>query len=571
MVNDQHQSNQSSAQQQQQKQQQQQNDDVLDDHCSQEIINLMKETLNYQTGAHHTFVIFGASGDLATKKIYPTLWALYRDELMPMKTAIVGYARSKLSLERFYQRIGQHVKLRDQSENDLFKQFLLHNYYHAGSYDNDEDFRKLMHRVRELEQSEHEQANRLFYLALPPNIFETATELINRHCWETKGWRRIIIEKPFGKDFDSSQKLSKHLQKLFAENEIYRIDHYLGKEMVQNLMILRFGNRIFSPIWNRENIAAVQILFKEPFGTYGRGGYFDRFGIIRDVMQNHLLQILCLVAMEKPLTTNAEDIRDEKVKVLRAMKTLTLDDVVLGQYVGNPKFDNEAKYSYVDDPTVPNDSLTATFALAKCQINNERWDGVPFFLRCGKALNERKAEIRIQFRDVSGDIFQGNCKRNELVIRVQPNEAVYIKLMTKEPGMTFRLSETELDLTYKNRYKDHHLPDAYERLLMDVFAGSQMHFVRSDELSEAWRIFTPLLKEIEEKKIVPLPYVYGTRGVKQADDFCLANGFKFYGTYRWFGSQSNESSVNNNSNLKNGAQRYEDDRRGKDIIASSKL
>lgn len=240
---------------------------------------------------------------------------------------------------------------------------------------------------------------------------------------------------------------------MFTESELYRIDHYLGKEMVQNLMVLRFGNRIFAPIWNREHISSIQILFKEPFGTYGRGGYFDKFGIIRDVMQNHLLQILCLVAMEKPVSTNAEDIRDEKVKVLRAMQTLTLDDVILGQYIGNPKLSGDAQKSYRDDPTVPDDSLTATFALARCRINNERWDGVPFFLRCGKALNERKAEIRIQFREVPGDIFNGQCKRNELVIRVQPNEAVYIKFMTKEPGMTFNLSETELDLTYKNRYK----------------------------------------------------------------------------------------------------------------------
>lgn len=241
--------------------------------------------------------------------------------------------------------------------------------------------------------------------------------------------------------------------------------------MVQNLMSIRFANKMFSVVWNRENISSVQISFKEPFGTDGRGGYFDQFGIIRDVMQNHLLQILSLVAMEKPVTTNAEDIRDEKVKVLRAVKTLTLDDVVLGQYIGNPNANNnDMKLSYLDDPTVPKGSLTPTFCLARCSINNDRWEGVPFFLRCGKkfylkksgsntfyslgkALNERKAEIRLQFRDVPGDIFDGQSHRNEMVIRVQPGEAVYIKMMTKEPGMTFKLQETELDLTYKCRYK----------------------------------------------------------------------------------------------------------------------
>lgn len=194
------------------------------------------------------------------------------------------------------------------------------------------------------------------------------------------------MEKPFGRDYDSSEKLSNHLQALFKEDELYRIDHYLGKEMVQNLMVLRFGNRIFGPLWNRENIASVSITFKEPFGTQGRGGYFDEFGMIRDVMQNHLLQILCLVGMEKPVSTSAEDIRDEKVKVLRAMPTIELDDVVLGQYIGNPQGEGDAKLGYRDDPTVPKGSITPTFALARCHINNERWEGVPFFMRCGTCI-----------------------------------------------------------------------------------------------------------------------------------------------------------------------------------------
>ena len=268
----------------------------------------------------------------------------------------------------------------------------------------------------------------------------------------------MIVEKPFGRDSASSAQLSSHLASLFTENQIYRIDHYLGKEMVQNLMILRFGNRLFGPTWNRESIASVLITFKEPFGTEGRGGYFDQFGIIRDVMQNHLLQMLCLTAMEKPASTNPNDIRDEKVKVLKCIPILSLDDVVLGQYVGNPdatgpNYPAEATSSYLDDPTVPAGSVTPTYASAAIRINNERWDGVPFVLRCGKALNERKAEVRIQYRDVPGDIFQGQAKRNELVIRVQPGEAIYVKMVTKTPGMSFDMEETELDLTYGARYK----------------------------------------------------------------------------------------------------------------------
>lgn len=263
----------------------------------------------------------------------------------------------------------------------------------------------------------------------------------------------MIVEKPFGRDLESSAHLSAHLASLFREEQIYRIDHYLGKEMVQNLMILRFGNRLFGPTWNRESIASVLITFKEPFGTEGRGGYFDEFGIIRDVMQNHLLQMLCLTAMEKPASTHPNDIRDEKVKVLKCIPTLTLNDVVLGQYVGDPEGQGEAKEGYLDDPTVPKDSRTPTYASAALRINNERWDGVPFILRCGKALNERKAEVRIQYRDVPGDIFQGQAKRNELVIRVQPGEAIYVKMVTKTPGMSFDMEETELDLTYGARYK----------------------------------------------------------------------------------------------------------------------
>lgn len=224
-------------------------------------------------------------------------------------------------------------------------------------------------------------------------------------------------------------------------------------------------------------------------------------------MQNHLLQMLCLTAMEKPASTNPDDIRDEKVKVLKCVPPLDLEDVVLGQYVGNPEAkDEEAQMGYLDDPTVPPGSTTPTYAAAVLRINNERWDGVPFILRCGKALNERKAEVRIQYRDVPGDIFDGQAKRNELVIRVQPGEAIYVKMVTKTPGMSFDMEETELDLTYRSRYKDLKMPDAYERLILDVFCGSQMHFVRSDELAEAWRIFTPLLHRIESEKVRPTPY-----------------------------------------------------------------
>jgi len=381
-----------------------------------------------------------------------------------------------------------------------------------------------------------EKANRIFYLALPPSVFEVVTTNIKSCCMSNQEcWTRVIVEKPFGRDTDSSAQLSKHLASLFQENQLYRIDHYLGKEMVQNLMALRFGNRIFSTTWNRDNIACVFISFKEPFGTQGRGGYFDDFGIIRDVMQNHLLQMMCLVAMERPSSSSANDIRDEKVKVLRSTQVVSDTDVVLGQYTAREGAEEgtDAALGYLDDPTVPDGSSTPTYAMAVCRIHNERWEGVPFILRCGKALNERKAEVRIQYRDVSGDIFHGNSKRNELVIRVQPGEAIYCKVNNKTPGMSFGIEETELDLTYNSRYSGAKLPDAYERLILDVFCGSQMHFVRSDELAEAWRVFTPLLKRIDEGKVSVAKYQYGSRGPREADALLSQSNFKYYGSYKW--------------------------------------
>ncbi|XP_037519852.1 glucose-6-phosphate 1-dehydrogenase isoform X4 [Rhipicephalus sanguineus] len=475
-------------------------------------------------------VVLHELGDLAKKKIYPTLWALFRDGLLPPKTKFVGYARTKMTLEELWEKVVPFLKVKDD-EKSRFADFTRSNSYLSGKYDEGNDFAALNKEMEKLEGSAG--ANRMFYMALPPTVFQQVASNIKQHCMSKQGWTRVVIEKPFGRDSDSSAELSNHLASLFEESRIYRIDHYLGKEMVQNLMAIRFANQIFGPTWNRNNIASIVISFKEPFGTQGRGGYFDSFGIIRDVMQNHLLQIMSLVAMERPVSTNAEDIRNEKVKVLKCVPPITMDNVVLGQYVGKPGGTGEETQGYLDDPTVPKNSRTATYATAVAYIHNERWEGVPFILRCGKALNERKAEVRIQYKEVAGDLFAGESKRNELVLRVQPDEAIYVKFMTKKPGMAFDIEETELDLTYGSRYKGMVMPDAYERLILDVFYGSQVHFVRSDELAEAWRIFTPLLHQIDREKPKPVPYEYGSRGFKEADDLWKRAGFKFYGTYRW--------------------------------------
>ncbi|MED6274225.1 glucose-6-phosphate 1-dehydrogenase [Characodon lateralis] len=478
----------------------------------------------------HIFIIMGASGDLAKKKIYPTLWWLFRDGLLPEQTYFVGFARSDLTVDAIRISCMPYLMV-TETEAERLSVFFARNSYISGKYADDASFSKLNAHMLSLPGGP--EANRLFYLALPPTVYHEVTKNIKHHCMSKQGWNRVIVEKPFGHDLQSSEELSTHLSSLFSEDQIYRIDHYLGKEMVQNLMVLRFGNRIFGPIWNRDSVACVVLTFKEPFGTQGRGGYFDDFGIIRDVMQNHLLQMLCLVAMEKPATTSSDDVRDEKVKVLKCIAPVTMSDVVLGQYVGNPEGEGDAKLGYLEDPTVPKGSTQATFATAVLYVHNERWDGVPFILRCGKALNERKAEVRLQFTDVPGDIFESKCQRNELVVRVQPNEAIYAKMMSKKPGVYFSPEETELDLTYKSRYKDVKLPDAYERLILDVFCGSQMHFVRSDELREAWRIFTPLLHQIDKEKPKPIPYKYGSRGPSEADDLVQKVGFRYEGTYKW--------------------------------------
>ncbi|KAH7307214.1 hypothetical protein KP509_22G049900 [Ceratopteris richardii] len=347
--------------------------------------------------------------------------------------------------------------------------------------------------------------------------------MIKKCCMNKRGWTRVVVEKPFGKDLASSEELSGQLGQLFTEEQIYRIDHYLGKEIVQNLLVMRFANRFFLPLWNRDNIDNVQIVFKEDFGTEGRGGYFDEYGIIRDIIQNHLLQVLCLVAMEKPVSLSPEHIRDEKVKVLRAIEPIKDDEVVLGQYDG-----------YLNDPTVPKGSTTPTFATIVLRIHNERWDGVPFIMKAGKALDSRKAEIRVQFKDVPGDIYRCQKQgRNEFVMRLQPSEAMYMKLTVKQPGLEMSATQSELDLSYRQRYQDIVIPEAYERLLLDTIRGDQQHFVRRDELRAAWEIFTPLLHRIDRGEFKSLIYPEGSRGPPEADQLTERVGYVRTHGYIW--------------------------------------
>lgn len=483
-----------------------------------------------------TVVVLGASGDLAFKKTYPALFGLHRIGLLPQTTQIIGYARSQIELPEFLTRVSSKFKLgSSDTEKALLDDFLARCTYISGKYDDPASFEVLKKHIESVEAlptagatpaSNH---NRIFYMALPPSVFIPASENLSDKCQTQKGFNRLIVEKPFGHDSDSAKVLSKALATKWQEDEIYRIDHYLGKEMVKSMMVLRFANTLFGAVWNRFSIDNVQITFKEKIGTEGRGGYFDGSGIIRDVMQNHLLQVMSIVAMERPVTLAAEDVRNEKVKVLRCIRPLTLDDVILGQYTAS---NDEKEPGYLDDPTVPKGSVTPTYAAATFFIHNERWEGVPFILKCGKALNEAKAEVRIQFKDVAGNIYPTHA-RNELVIRVQPDEAMYMKFMNKQPGLSSDTVISELDLSYSKRFADVKIADAYESLIFDVLKGDKSNFVRDDELDAAWKIFTPLLHKIEKEKIQPEPYKFGSRGPESLNNFIEKHGYKRFVDYKW--------------------------------------
>jgi len=458
-------------------------------------------------------VVLGASGDLAKKKTFPALYGLYQNGFLPEGIRIIGYARTKMDEAEFHKKASSNLKVLPRMQGKV-DEFLKASTYISGQYDSDEDFQNLNKHIEEIESKySGGQKNRVFYMALPPSVFTQVAEKIKKNCYVEQGINRIIVEKPFGKDLESSRAMMGELKALWTEEETFRIDHYLGKEMVKNLLVLRFGNVILDASFNKNLISNVQITFKEPFGTEGRGGYFDEFGIIRDVMQNHLLQVLSILTMERPVSFSSEDIRDEKVKVLRYIPPITKEDVIIGQYAATGD-----KPGYKDDDTVPKDSVSPTFAAIVMHINSPRWEGVPFIMKAGKALNEQKTEIRIQYKDVTQGIFK-DIARNELVIRVQPGEAVYLKMNTKSPGLQMKSVPTEMDLTYKRRFSDLKIPEAYEALILDAFKGDHSNFVRDDELDIAWKIFTPILHYIENEKPALLDYPYGSRGPKELDDF----------------------------------------------------
>jgi len=447
-------------------------------------------------------VIVGASGDLTRKKLIPALFALYCNDLLPEDFRVIGFARSEKNDKEFRLSVAETLTCRyepEPSQCDIkVGRFLQRCHYHTGRYTSADDFRALGGRLRELVGDD---ANMLMYMAIPPTVFlDTARSIREAGLAEESAhrWARVVIEKPFGRDSESSAELTAALGEIFAERQTYRIDHYLGKELIQNLMILRFGNRIFEPIWNRDHIESVSIAFSEKIGVEGRAGYFDRFGIIRDVLQNHLLQMLALIGMEQPISLAPGEIAEEKTKLLRATQPMASDETVTGQYEG-----------YREDEGVPDDSITETFVRTTLHVNTPRWYGVPFRLSAGKALDTQRTEIVIRFRELPYSIFsdiEANCLR----IRVQPNEAVELVVNNKVPGMDLVSSAVRLNMLYHEEFGTEQVPEAYERLLLDVLRGDRSLFIQREELAAAWRVVTPFLTRIETERIRPVIYRYGS-------------------------------------------------------------
>ncbi len=476
-----------------------------------------------------SIVVIGASGHLARTKILPALFALYCQRLLPPTFRILGVARSVMTDAEFRASVEERLTCRytpAESCSERMQEFLERCHYRAGAYDSAETFRGLAPELA----ADGVPANRLFYLAVPPQVFLPAARALGAAGLNAPAsperWCRVVIEKPFGHDRESSDALTRDLAAVFSEEQTYRIDHYLGKEVIQNLLVLRFANLIFEPIWNRRYIRGVQITWKENLGIEGRGGYFDGCGILRDVVQNHMLQMLALVAMEPPPRLDAHHIRNAKVNALLCVPPPTEGDAVVGQFTASDRGGIHVP-GYRDDPSVASDSRTATYAALALKVENARWDGVPFLLRAGKGLNGRMTEIRIRFREIPGKMFRlPDQAPNELVIRVQPDEAIYFRILTKVPGLGMDLEPRDLNLQYDTAFTQL-VPDAYEDLLLDVLKGEKSLFIREDELAASWDVVTPLLRALEARNTMPEPYMFGTAGPTGAELLAAAYGLRW--------------------------------------------
>ncbi|MDF1574043.1 MAG: glucose-6-phosphate dehydrogenase [Bacteroidales bacterium] len=477
--------------------------------------------------SNHIMVIFGASGDLTRRKLIPALGELQKLGLLPLSFAVLGVGRSKFNDKSFREMMSNHL---DEAEGMIP---LLH--YHSMDSESEEDFTGLAKRLEQMSAERNMEPSYLFYLATPPSLYETIPRQLSLAglTREKKGqFRRIIVEKPFGMDYESAVRLNRKLLSHLKEHQIYRIDHYLGKETVQNVLVSRFSNGIFEPLWNRNYIHHVEITSAESLGVGTRGGYYDQSGALRDMLQNHLLQLVGLVAMEPPTIISPDAIRNEVLKVFQSFRPLTADamaeQVIRGQYLAS-HVRGEAMKGYRSEEEVPEESRTESFVAMKLYIDNWRWGGVPFYIRTGKRLPTKVTEIVVHFKPSPHRLFADHegvtADGNQLVIRIQPDEGILLKFGMKVQGAGFKVQDANLDFHYKN-LSDSRIPEAYQRLLLDCMQGDSTLYTRGDAVEAAWRFLDPVLAAWKDDKSIPLyGYPCGTWGPEEADGMFKEEGY----------------------------------------------
>ncbi|GAB6188747.1 glucose-6-phosphate dehydrogenase [Marinitoga arctica] len=464
-------------------------------------------------------VIFGASGDLSFRKLIPSIFKLFKNRKL-INFYLLGVGRTNITDEEFKKKV---MKTLDKSfERGIIEKFIKHLYFLSGNYNEDSMYSDLKDKVKKLNSIHNTENNILFYFATPPHIYLPIINHLGKYglTLEDKNYSRVIIEKPFGNDLKSAKELDNELQKHLKENQIYRIDHYLGKETVQNIMMMRFANIVFEPIWNYKYIDHIQITVSETLGVGNRIGYFENTGLLRDMFQNHILQLLTLIAMEPPASLDADMIHDEKIKILKSIRPFEKDiaeRIIRGQYIEG-YVNGELKPAYINE--VGKNSKIETFIATKLYIDNWRWSGIPFYLRTGKRLKKKISEVAIIFKDVPHSLFSEfypvRIEPNTLVIRIQPDEGFTLTLQAKQPGSKICINSLDMEFKYKNFF-DFEPQDAYERLILDALLGDQTLYVRNDVMEESWKLVTPIL-EYWEKDNNLFYYPSGSWGPKEAFD-----------------------------------------------------
>jgi len=473
------------------------------------------------------YVIFGASGDLTKRKLVPALYALFVQKMLPEKFVLLGASRSDLSDNDFRDRMKEAIiKFKEIDDESQIDQFVKKLFYTSISFDDEIHYKKLLDRIKSLREEFGINGNTIFYLSTPPSVYGVIPQKLTSVGLNKQddGWKRLIIEKPFGYDLESAIKLKDQLLKDWKEEQIYRIDHYLGKETVQNLLVTRFSNGIFEPLWNRNYIHHVEVTSAESIGVEKRGGYYESSGALRDMVQNHLLQVVGLTAMESPSSLEPIAIRNEILKVFQSLRPIKNDDVknvaIRGQYLSS-KIKGEIALAYREEEGVNPESVTETFAALKFYIDNWRWGGVPFYVRTGKRLPTRVTEVVIHFKPTPHFLFAKDEMHNacnQLIIRIQPDEGILLKFGMKTPGAGFDVQNVNMDFHYSD-LSDQRIPSAYERLLHDTMKGDATLFARTEEVLEAWKFLTPVIECWKDDKDVPLfGYPAGTWGPENADD-----------------------------------------------------